>query len=99
MLLFAKQLELGKKAKQFYFKVFIPRLYSGMGLRGSDAQETDGLFCQGSAACAESDDDIPWQQSAIGNYPEQASRMESHSHVAPGVIDLVCGEETTLAVW
>lgn len=24
---------------------------------------------------------------------------ESHSHVVPGMIDLVCGEETTLAVW
>lgn len=24
---------------------------------------------------------------------------ETHSHVAPGTIDLVCGEETTPAVW
>lgn len=76
MLLFTKQLQLGKKAKQFYFEVFIPRLYSGMGLSWwYDAQEMDGFFFPGSAACAESDVDIPWQQSAFGNYLEQASRV------------------------
>lgn len=56
--------------------MLIPRPYSEMGLSWwSDAQETNGLFCQGSAACAESGVDVPWQQSAIGNYLEQASRM------------------------
>lgn len=72
MLLFAKQLEPGKKAKQFYFEVIIPRLYWGMGLNWwYDAHGMDGLFCQGSAACAERDVDILWQQSAIGNSLEQ----------------------------
>lgn len=56
------------------------------------------LLLPGLAACAESDVNIPWHQSAIGNYLEQASRVGELQPCGPGMIDLVCGEETTLVV-